>query len=123
MKNKLSKGFLLAVILFAAGFSASAQIYVTIRPPVPVIVRPPQPNPSFIWISEEWEPSGTSYRYTGGHWESPAQPGYYRRPGYWQRSKHGNKWIKGSWAKPANKGNNGNNGNKNRNASKKHKKH
>ena len=110
MKNKLSKGFLLAVILFAAGFSASAQIYVTIRPPVPVIVRPPQPNPAYIWISEEWEPSGTSYRYSGGQWVAPPQTGANWRQGYWQRTKNGNRWIKGSWAKGANKAYSGNNG-------------
>jgi hypothetical protein len=109
MKNKLSKLLVLVVILLAATFSAAAQIYVQIRPVYPVMVKPPQPSPVYVWINEEWEPSGNSYRYTGGHWEAPAQPGYYRRPGYWQRSKHGNRWIQGSWAK---RGNNGNNGNK-----------
>ena len=117
MKNKSSKLLFLAVILFTVSFSASAQIYVTIRPTYPVIVRPPQPSPVYVWVTEEWVPSGNSYRYSGGHWEAPAQPGYYRRPGYWQRNKHGNRWVPGSWASRGNNGNKGNNGNH------KHKKH
>ncbi|MEO6252632.1 MAG: hypothetical protein ABIO79_04970 [Ferruginibacter sp.] len=117
MKNKLSKLLLLAVIFFAAAFSASAQIYVQIRPTLPVIVRPPQPSPVYIWVNEEWEPNGNSYKYSGGHWEAPRQ-GYYRKPGYWVRTKQGNKWVKGNWAKP------GNNGNKyGHKKYKKHKKH
>ena len=99
MKKKLIKLFFVLVVLFTVSSSAMAQVYVTIRPPVPVIVRPPQPSRTHVWINEEWEPNGSSYRYSGGHWDAPPHPGYYRRPGYWQRSKHGNNWVQGSWGK------------------------
>ena len=102
MKNKLSKLLFLAVIVFAASFSASAQIYVKIRPTFTVVSRPPQPSRVHVWVNEEWEPNGGSYRYSGGHWEAPRQ-GYYRKPGYWQRNKHGNRWVQGSWARRGNK--------------------
>ncbi|HEX2682865.1 MAG TPA: hypothetical protein VHL77_02970 [Ferruginibacter sp.] len=126
MKNKLKIVLLTAFVLTAATFTVSAQVYVTIRPTFPVMVKPPQPSPVYIWVNEEWEPNGNAYRYTGGHWEAPAQPGYYRRPGYWQRSKNGNRWIKGTWAKSANstKGNNGvGYGSGKGNGNKKHRKH
>lgn len=71
MKKKLIKLSFLFAILFTVSFSASSQIYVTIRPPVPVIVRPPQPSRVHVWVNEEWEPSGSSYRYSGGHWVPP----------------------------------------------------
>lgn len=98
MKKKLIKLSFLFVILFTVSFSASAQIYVTIRPPVPVIVRPPQPSRVHVWVNEEWEPNGSSYRYSGGHWVAPRQ-GYYRRPGHWKHSKRGQVWVQGSWGK------------------------
>lgn len=97
MKEKLSKLILLLTIIFAVSFSASAQIFVEIRPRVPVIVRPPQPSPAYVWVNEEWEPDGNSYRYSGGQWAPPPAEGYYRRPGYWVRTKKGQKWVKGSW--------------------------
>ena len=106
MKKKSSKLLFLFALIFAISFSASAQIYVTVRPPVPVIVRPPQPSPAYVWVNEEWEPDGTSYKYSGGHWVSPPQEGYYRRPGYWRRSNQGQVWVKGDWYKKEN-GNNG----------------
>lgn len=106
MKEKLIKLIFLSVLIFTVSFSASAQIYVEIRPRVPVIVRPPQPGPVYVWVNEEWEPSGSSYRYSGGHWTPPPQPGYYRKSGYWVRTSKGQKWVKGSWYKkqPGNKG-------------------
>lgn len=88
----------LVLILFSVSFAASAQIYVKIRPPVPVIVRPPQPSHSHIWINEEWEPNNGSYRYSGGHWAKPPHPHYVRRAGYWKHHHHdGDVWVQGTW--------------------------
>ena len=103
MKNKLIKLSFLVALFFTVAISASAQIYVSIRPPVPVIVRPPQPTITHVWVTEEWVPSGNSYRYSGGHWVAPPQPGYYRTPGHWVNNKHGHTWVPGGWSK----GNNG----------------
>lgn len=106
MKEKLSKLIFLVAIIFAVSFSASAQIYVEIRPRVPMIVRPPQPAPVYVWVNEEWEPHAGAYRYSGGHWAAPPQSGYYHKSGYWVRTKQGQKWVKGSWYKKQ-PGNNG----------------
>ncbi len=106
MEKKLFKMMLLSALFITICSSASAQIYVKIRPPVPVIVRPVQPAPAYVWINEEWEPNGGSYRYSGGHWAPPPQPGYYHRSGYWQRTGKGQRWVQGKWYKKQ-PGNNG----------------
>ncbi len=106
MKQQCNKSFLFVAMLFTITLSASAQIFVKVRPPFQVVTRPPQPNPSYIWVDEEWEPNGKAYRYSGGQWIAPPQTGYYRRPGYWRRSSNGLTWVKGSWY-PKQKVNNG----------------
>jgi hypothetical protein len=100
MKKKSVRLLLLFAVLFSICFSASAQIYVKIRPPVPVIVRPPQPSRGQIWINEEWEPNNGNYRYSGGHWQVPPQRGNVWVPGHWKRNNHkGNLWVPGKWKK------------------------
>ena len=99
MQKRSIKFSFLSAILFIISFSATAQIYVSIRPTPPVVVRPPQPSRTHVWVNEEWEPNGTSYKYSGGHWAPPPQPGYYRKPGHWKKSKRGQVWVKGSWGK------------------------
>ncbi len=88
---------LLVAVFLTVSFSASAQIFVEIRPKAPVIVKPPQPGPGYMWVNEDWEPYGKTYRYTGGHWARSPYSGSYWRPGYWVGNKQGQKWVKGSW--------------------------
>lgn len=98
MKKKFIKWLFIIAILFSVSFSASAQIYVKIRPSAPVIVRPAQPSRNHVWIDEEWEPDGASYKYSGGHWEAPPHPGYIWRQGHWRRNgRHGETWVHGGW--------------------------
>ena len=97
MKKKLSKLFLMMLLAFSVSFAASAQIYVRIRPTFPVVVRPPQPSPVHVLVNEDWQPDGRSYRYSGGHWEAPSRPGYYRTQGHWQQNRRGNTWVPGRW--------------------------
>lgn len=105
MSFKLMLFATLFIIVYDSSF-AQVYVYVPIRPPVPVIVRPSQPGPVYVWINEEWEPYRGAYRYSGGHWAPPPQKGYYRRAGYWKHSSKGQRWVQGSWYKkqPGNKG-------------------
>ncbi len=89
----------LGAILFTASFSASAQIYVKIRPTFKVVPHPPRPTVTHVWVNEEWQPDGQSYRYSGGHWEAPPHRGYYRTQGHWQQTRRGEVWIPGNWKK------------------------
>jgi hypothetical protein len=97
MKKKLSKLLFLFAIIFSVSLSSSAQIYVKIRPPGPIIVRPPQPSRAHVWIGEDWESHEGTYRYSGGHWATPPHRGYTRRSGYWKQTRHGQIWVQGSW--------------------------
>lgn len=103
MKKQLIKLLFLGAILFTVSFSASAQIYVRIRPTFTVVPPPPRPSSMHIWVNEDWQPAGRSYRYSGGHWEAPPQRGYYRSQGYWKRTRHGQVWVQGKWQRRNNR--------------------
>jgi hypothetical protein len=77
--------------------SASAQIFVTLRPVHPVIVRTVAPSQQHVWIDEEWEERDGHYQWVGGHWEAPRE-GYTYRPGRWRHDdKRGDSWHPGRW--------------------------
>ena len=98
MKKKLVRLLLLVMFVFSISFSASAQIYVKIRPVIPVVVRTERPGPEHVWVNEEWEPNNGAYRYSGGHWEAPPHPGYRYREGHWKHNgRRGDKWVRGNW--------------------------
>jgi WXXGXW repeat (2 copies) len=97
MKKYLSRAVMLSVLVLAVSFTASAQIYVKIRPVAPVIVRSAPPSPRHVWIDEEWEPRGGQYVYVGGHWASPPHRGWIWVPGHWNREGRGEWWVKGHW--------------------------
>jgi hypothetical protein len=100
MKKSFIKLLLFSVILFAISSAASAQVYVKVRPTVPVSVRTERPNSGSIWIGEEWEPNGGAYRYSGGRWATPPHPGYHWRNGYWKKHhEDGEGWVPGGWRK------------------------
>ena len=83
-----------------AAYSASAQIYIKVRPVVPVRVRPVAPGPQAIWIDEEWKPNGKAYVYAGGYWATPPHQGFIWIPGHWKRHpEYGEYWIAGHWKK------------------------
>ena len=95
--KKLSKLILFSAVLFGAS-TASAQIYVTVRPAVPVVVMTDRPGPTHVWIDEEWVEEGGRYKYVGGYWVNPPTAGYKWKKGHWNHSKkHGNQWIRWSW--------------------------
>lgn len=72
MQKLLSRLTLASAIVLAMSFTASAQIYVKIRPVEPVVVRSAAPSPAHVWIGEEWEVREGKYVYVGGHWAAPA---------------------------------------------------
>jgi hypothetical protein len=98
MNQRLSKIAILSLIVLAVSFSASAQVYVKIRPVPPVIVRTAPPSPEHVWIDEEWEPREGKYVYVGGHWIAPPHRGYVWVPGHWNHhERHGEIWVRGHW--------------------------
>jgi hypothetical protein len=96
MKKHLAKIAILSGIIMALAFGASAQVYVTVRPTPPVIVRPIAPGPNHVWIGEEWEARNGVYVHTGGHWALPPHPGQIWIGGHWAH-RHGWYWVPGHW--------------------------
>ena len=102
MKKHLNKMMMMAVLVIAAALgstsSASAQVYVSIRPEWhPVAHRPPAPSRTHVWIDEEWENRGGHYVAVGGHWAAPPHPGWAWAPGHWAHERRGDYWIAGRW--------------------------
>ena len=64
MKKNQIRLLLLFIFIISGSYSASAQIIVGVRPPPPIIVRPPRPSRTHVWINEEWEPNGKEKKRT-----------------------------------------------------------
>ena len=105
-KNPLSKKtmgkFMLPFALFlvlalGAALQGSAQIYVSVRPAAPVIVRTAAPSPRHVWIGEEWEVRNGAYVHVGGHWAEPPHRGWILVPGHWTHDRRGHVWRPGHW--------------------------
>ncbi len=98
MKTTSVKLLLFSVILFGVSLSASAQIYVKVRPVMPIVVQTERPSAAHVWIGEEWNEEGGNYRYSGGYWGNPPHPGERWYPGHWNHHRtHGDQWIRGGW--------------------------
>ena len=88
---------LLALAMTINTVSASAQIYVNVRPARPHYVRVAAPSPRHIWVDEEWTSRGGHYEWAGGHWVERPYEGAVWVPGHWRRRPHGWVWIGGHW--------------------------
>jgi hypothetical protein len=96
----VSKTMMIAVLVAAASLAvttASAQVYVTVRPTYAPVVRPAPPSPAHVWIEEDWVYRGGHYVAVGGHWVAPPHPGWIWIPGRWVQSRRGWRWIPGHW--------------------------
>ncbi len=82
----------------AAVTITNGQIYVTVRPTAPVVVRPVAPSPRHIWIDGEWGYTGGRYVYTNGYWGLPRYTGAVWVPGHWKNTlRRGWIWRPGHW--------------------------
>jgi hypothetical protein len=97
MKKHLIRLFFLAAIVVAGSLSASAQIYVHVRPVAPVVVRTEAPSPRHVWIGEDWVVRDGAYVHTGGRWEEPPHNGMVWVAGHWTHGDRGHYWKAGHW--------------------------
>jgi len=99
MKNTMKTLVVASALALASGAqSASAQIYVNVRPRHEVIVaRPAAPSPRHVWVDEEWRPAHGHYEYAGGYWAAPPRAGVVWVPGHWRDTRRGSVWIAGHW--------------------------
>jgi len=97
MKKHFSKLVILAVLVVASSVSASAQVYVNVRPTYTHVVRPAPPSRAHIWVEEDWAYRGGRYEPVGGHWVMPPRPGSVWVPGRWVHARRGYQWMPGRW--------------------------
>jgi hypothetical protein len=100
MNRNLFKLAVVAILAIGASFAtstASAQVYVTVRPTYAPVVRPVAPSPRHVWVEEDWAYRGGRYVAVGGHWVAPPRPGAVWIPGRWVQERRGWRWIPGHW--------------------------
>jgi hypothetical protein len=97
MKKQFNRIAIMAAIVMAFSFSASAQIFVNVRPTYRVVARPLPPSPRHVWIDEEWAVRGGRYENAGGRWVEPPYPGARWVPGRWRHRRGGWGWAPGRW--------------------------
>ena len=98
MKKYVTKIAVLTAIIMSVAFTASAQIYVKIRPKLPVVVKTDPPERDRVWIDEEWRVRNGRYEYSGGRWEAPPRRDAIWVPGHWKKyGRRGERWIPGHW--------------------------
>ncbi|HVV06217.1 MAG TPA: hypothetical protein VHC96_18425 [Puia sp.] len=102
LRSNLFRLAVIVLIATAASFttsSASAQVYVTVRPTWAPVARPVAPSPAHVWIDEDWEYRGGRYVAVGGHWVTPPHRGWIWVPGRWVHTRRGWQWMRGHWRK------------------------
>ena len=101
MKSNFFKLAVIAVMVIAASFtssSASAQVYVTVRPTFAgPAARPVAPSRDHVWVDEDWEYRDGRYVAVGGHWIMPPHRGWIWVPGRWAHTRRGWQWMPGRW--------------------------
>ncbi|HEY4208736.1 MAG TPA: hypothetical protein VGM31_18040 [Puia sp.] len=99
-KSNLFRLAVIALMATGATFttsSASAQVYVTVRPSWRTVARPAAPSPAHVWIDEDWVFRDGRYVAVGGHWASPPHRGWMWVPGRWVHARRGWQWMPGRW--------------------------
>ncbi len=110
--GKLAATALFALLLLGFAPQAHAQISIGIQigppPPPRVVVAPPRPDPSYVWVEGYWYPVGHGHHYKwhdgywtrppymGAQWVTPRHDGERFYPGYWDGDRghfdHDHRW-------------------------------
>jgi hypothetical protein len=94
--------YLLAIVLIAAPWTASAAVFVNVTatiapPPLPVYAQPPIPGPGYFWTPGYWAWGPYGYYWVPGTWVLPPAVGLYWTPGYWAWGGGVYAWHAGYW--------------------------
>lgn len=90
---------IIAVVLFLISFSASAQIYVRVKPVIPrnaIVVSNGRAQHGHVWINGHWVVQGNSYVWRDGYY-TKNRHGYRYVPGHWKNTKRGWVWVPERW--------------------------
>jgi hypothetical protein len=90
--------------------TASGAIVYQAPPPPRVVVRPPAPQPGYMWVDGYWSWNGAQYVWVDGYWTAPRAGYVYVQP-RWVQQGRGWVWQQGGWqaqgsvgVRPANPG-------------------
>jgi hypothetical protein len=80
---------------FTAVLPASAQVYIQIAPPTPVVeIVPASPGSGYVWVPGRYNYNGGRYVWAGGSYQRHA--GRYCN-GHWRHDARGYVWVDGRW--------------------------
>jgi hypothetical protein len=90
--------FFISLAGFTSFFTACSSGYVAEEPTYVVVSRPQQPNPTYVWVGDDWTWNRQTKVYVRreGNWVAPNRGRTYA-PGYWRKTNRGNQWVSGRW--------------------------
>jgi hypothetical protein len=95
MKRIALSAFLSAVFCIVP---LSAQVFVRIGPPAPVVERRiPPPSPRHVWVNGYYRWDGRAYVWSPGYWAVPPRPRAVWIAPRWERRHGGWVFIEGRW--------------------------
>jgi hypothetical protein len=89
----------LAIILGLAVNTApaSAQVYIRVGPPAPVVERYGRPpHRGYVWVAGHQQWNGRRYVWVAGSWTAP-RPGRAWVAGHYRHDPRGYVWVAGYW--------------------------
>ncbi len=99
MKNSVLSSLALGAAL--AGLSvlpASAQVYVRIAPPAPIVETVPAAHPAgTVWVGGYWRWNRSRYVWVPGHYAHPGAGYRHWCAGHWHNGPRGYWWVDGHW--------------------------
>lgn len=98
--KKVIKILFLSGSVLLLGVSISMAQVIVVRPQLhkpAITVHPPAPSSEYVWIGEEWVPSGEIYVFSGNRWASPPHAGAKWIRGKWHHIPDGWVWWPGVW--------------------------
>jgi hypothetical protein len=99
LMNRMIKALAFAVLWAATAGIASAQVWVNIAPPAPIVeTRPAMPGPGYAWVPGYYRWNGNRYVWVHGHYSHAPRPNDSWVPGHWTQGPHGRwHWREGHW--------------------------
>lgn len=97
--KSLLRALAMAVAVAATAIPATAQVYVNVAPPAPIVeTRPVAPGPHYGWVPGYYRWDGARYVWVHGHWAHQPRTGAVWVPGHWAQGPRGRWfWREGHW--------------------------
>jgi hypothetical protein len=90
--------FLISMVVVVSFFNACSAGYVAEEPVYHDYHRPDRPSNDYIWVDGgwNWNRRTNTYIQLNGNWVKQDKGRRQQKPGYWKKTPHGSKWVRGS---------------------------